>query len=425
MVLRAATHWLLACSFALAGPACRGEDQAGRCDLAAVEQTRAAMVAAAAAWTPSSGKPPADHAVAIEGLWRACPGMPPGFRSFLDLSYTHPRPQWQREGLVEPPDAGAAMEAKLPGHETVHRGYERLPIYEDPEVLRVEAKVCPDARSVFDEVHRVAGDQRGPTLFDGCDLGRFGMFAREELGREATQAFAGLLLAQWLISTGVPSATAGELGRTLGLRRDELVDTEIHDLPHVASGFVTAADTFLPERVLLASPTGIDFTSVPDWSPGRGLPEGEALQWEYDSLRRGMIDDARKPEHLRIVGDPRTPWSIVALGVAAGRTAGYVRVDALVLVPSIREPFAWLPLDAGVLPTDPALLRISSTEWRVSRAGAVTSVPPGGSLSAALAGAGGVLLQPEPGLTLQAVLTAAAALGADLPRRVQADPPAK
>lgn len=382
------------------------------------------MMAAAAAWTPTSGKPPSHHAVAIEALWRACPGMPRGFRSFLDLSYTHSRPPWQREGLVPPADAGAAMEATLPGHDSIHKGYDTFPIYEDPEVRRVEAEVCPDARRVFNDIHVLPAVQRGPTLFDACDLGRFGMYTRDEVGSNYGLAFPGLLLTQWLISAGVPNGTANEIGRTLALRRDDLLDTEIHDLPHVASGFSPVGETFLLERVLLVSPTGIDFDSASIWSRGRGLPEGEAVLWEYDNLRRAMIAEEPRPYHLAIVGDAKTPWSAVALGVAAAHTAGHARVEALVLVPSIREPFAWVALDAGAIPTDPAVLRISASEWQVSRGAVVTSVTPGGSLTAALAGASGVVLHPEPGLTLQAVLTAAAALDAEMPRRVQADPPA-
>ena len=381
------------------------------------------MDAAAAAWTPSSGKLPRHYAVVIEALWRACPEMPRGFRSFLDLRYTHSRPQWSREGLVPPEDAEAPMEAILPGHRGVHEGYDRFPIYEDPAVLRVEAQVCPRARSVFDELYLLPADRRGPALFDGCDLGRFGLYARDEAGFGAEQAFSGLLLTQWLIATGVPKETADAIGRTLALQPEDLLDTEIHDLPHVASGFSPLVGR-LPERVLLVSPTGIDFRDAGTWSPGSGLPEGEAVQWTYEHLRREMDAEERRPDRLAIVGDPKTPWSVVALGVAAARAAGHSRAEALVLVPSIGAPLGWVALDAGVLPTDPVVLRISASEWQISRAGVVTSVTPGGSLTAALAGASGVLLDPAPGLTLQAVLTAAAALGAETPRRVRADPPA-
>jgi hypothetical protein len=85
----------------------------------------------------------------------------------------------------------------------------------DETEVRLRARVCPNHERVFEQMPAAPPSERRYLLYDGCDLQRYGLVERAELGSLEIMGWYVWTTHEWLISTETPSEVARPISRAL------------------------------------------------------------------------------------------------------------------------------------------------------------------------------------------------------------------
>lgn len=329
---------VVAATVAVAGSGC-----GARCDRDALAMAARSIDASAEQWTAAGGHVADDSADAIAAVWAACPGLPDEAKAQLDLLIDHQGP-WVAAGEPLPADADAFLEPRIPGHGRLHG------TRPTPSATGWSGRACAD----YDAALRAAAgsEDRAGTLYDACDLQRFGVVTREELTTmQGDPSLVGFALYRELLEDGVAPEVARSLARAVILSdRDAVAALAAVSLPMAQHGERSrwiGGVTWSPHSIVYADRRVVQLEDDGSVEPaaledGAIEPLRDLLASEHDMLRRHGDDGDVLAVPFAI--DRSARWRDVAPGLSSAAAAGWTEARLLVLATDRVAPLRELAL---------------------------------------------------------------------------------